>query len=385
MSRKKAIQVIEQYAEACISCGICQNSCPLRLSGQLTPLEIARQVLDGNVTQRVVDLIQRCDLCGLCSEDCPVNLNPGEMASAAREVLLDQSKINLEDYATMLVDQDWNFASLYCETFDIHYQNLKRESYNTLFFPGCSLATYSPDLTRAAFQWLDEQGMAPGFSELCCGKPLSSIGLTNRASQLHRFIEQQMSIAGAAILVTACPNCYNQLSGRLGDIQVVSLYHLMRESGMQVKSSEKLTIHDSCSDRATLSFAEDLRALLPSQKLVEMEHNHKNALCCGSGGIVSMIDPELCQQRAQIRLHEFTASGAERMVTGCMSCAHRLARADTDVPLAHFLELAFGIPVDYSSIQANLESMWEGTLGELNHTRLSQSRLFTNCEDEPHA
>jgi len=38
----------------------------------LAPGEIAKQLLEGNDSSKLRDLIQRCDLCGFCTRDCPL-------------------------------------------------------------------------------------------------------------------------------------------------------------------------------------------------------------------------------------------------------------------------------------------------------------------------
>jgi fumarate reductase (CoM/CoB) subunit B len=380
MSVKEARKRLKIYSEDCIDCGICEDACPLLSDLGLGAGEIARQVLDGSASKEVVEAIKRCDLCGLCSRGCLVNLDPSEMVAAAREILVAEGKIDLDDYQVMLVDRDWNFFTIYRNTFGIKYDDLQRDAFDTLFFPGCTLSSYSPELNRAAFQWLAGQGYKTGFSELCCGKPLSSIGLKERKDGLLAIIAQKMTAAGASRLVTACPNCYYQMRGQMGEIEVISIYHLFRQAGVQLKGDERLTIHDSCPDRKDLSTARDMRGLLAQYPITEMEHNQADTLCCGSGGIVSMIDPDLCSRRAQDWLKEFAETGADTCVTACMSCAHRLSRAvkpgSDDPVVTHLLELVFGIRVDYSQVHANTEAMWQGRQGEINLERLSQARAL---------
>jgi fumarate reductase (CoM/CoB) subunit B len=377
MGLRESRSRLEKVADACIECGICEGSCSLLNSLGITPGEIARQVLAGTASQQIIDLVQRCDLCGLCGQDCLVNLQPVEVIAAAREMLILSGQISLDDYQAMLTDQDWNFFSLYRDTYGVSYNDLAREHYDTLFFPGCTLASYSPELTRATYQWLESQGMLLGFSDLCCGKPLASIGLSERTAQLHHYLGEQMRRAGATKLVTACPNCYHHLKDYLPGVQVCSLYDLMRQAGIRLVGLERLSVHDSCPDRYGVSVGKDIRDLLAGFELIEMEHYGQNTLCCGSGGIVSMIDPDLCQARAERRMREWTATNAQRCVTACMACAHRLGRAAQPGQVVHCLELIFGISVDYEQIEINSKGIWECKWGEYNLYRLSQARLIT--------
>ena len=95
-----------------------------------------------------------------------------------------------------------------------------------------------------------------------------------------------------------------------------------------------------------------------------------------------MIDPELSEERARERMAEFEATGADRCVTACMACAHRLARGSSEGHVVHCLELVFGIPVDYAQLAANTQAMWEGEWGEYNLYRLSQAQLITGKKNE---
>jgi Fe-S oxidoreductase len=356
---------------------VCLNACELLNDLGMTPDEIAQKVFSDQVSDNLLSAIQRCDLCGRCGEGCLVNLNPADMFRAAREVLMRRGVTLPDDYDVMLVDQDWNFFSLYRSTFNIQFDDLYLDKYDTLFFPGCSLASYAPELTRAVHSWLQGQGMRVGFTEKCCGKPLSSIGLEERARNLLDGIREEMQTAGAKRLVTACPNCHYLLKEQLGGVELVSLYDLLREAGIQVQGDERFTVHDSCADRYDMAIGTQIRALLSSHPLVEMEHHGKDTLCCGSGGIVSTVAPKLAEQRARKRVAEFSDTGADRCVTACMSCAHRLARVSSEGNIVHCLELVFGIPVDYSQLAANIQSMWKGEWGEYNLSRLSQAKLIT--------
>ncbi|MCA9976789.1 MAG: (Fe-S)-binding protein [Anaerolineales bacterium] len=373
----KSSNRLKQFGDECIQCSACLQTCPWLDDLGLTPGEIAGQVLNGYVNEEVVQAIQRCSLCGLCSQTCPVNLDPSELMQTSREALVQRGKIQLDDYDLMQVDRDWNFFSLYRSTFGIQFDDLYADKYDTLFFPGCTLASYAPELTRTIHTWLQQQGMQVGFSEMCCGKPLASIGLEDRAVQLLDGLREQLNAAGATKLVTACPNCLHLLQEHLKDFELLSLYDLLREAGVQVQGEERLTIHDSCPDRYDLAAGKQVRALLSGHPLLEMEHHGRETICCGSGGIVSMIDPALSEQRAHERMAEFSATGADRCVTACMSCAHRLARVAPEGTVVHCLELVFATHVDYAQMAANVQAMWEGEWGAYNLYRLSQAKLVT--------
>jgi fumarate reductase (CoM/CoB) subunit B len=364
--------VLQKFAEECLLCGDCVDSCALLAATGLVPAEIAQAVAGDQVGPELLAAIQRCDLCGACGRSCPADLIPAELFAAARQALVENGVISPLDYDVMLVNRNWHFFTIYRATYGIAYDDLMADRCDTLFFPGCTLASYAPELTRAAFGWLQAQGLRPGFFDLCCGKPLASIGLCAEDEIHLDRIRAQLSAAGAHQVITACPNCEAHLrAARMPGIQIRSLYALMVEAGVRLGGDEVLTFHDSCPDRCDGRNPRDIRALLSGFPQVEMPSRGRDTICCGSGGIVSTVDPDLCSTRAERRLAEFSASGAGACVTGCMACSHRLARAGEAGRIRHCLEVVFDIQVDYARVAHNTHRMWEGSQGEVNLERLA--------------
>ncbi len=372
----KTDRQLRKFSDECIQCGVCLNICALLNELELTPGEIAQAILADQVSEECLAAIQRCDMCGHCGEGCLVNLNPPDLIKAAREILVQRGRINPQDYDVMLVDREWNFFSIYRETWDVHFADLVREQYETLFFPGCTLAAYTPELARAAFAWLQGQGLQVGFSDLCCGNPLDSIGLAVEADRHLDRLRAQLASAGARQIITACPNCEARLKAAgIANVEVRSIYELMVAAGIQLNGSQKLTFHDSCPDRHNPANPSNVRRLLSGYPQVEMSSRGPETICCGSGGIVSMIDPELCSNRALARMAEYAESGADTCVTSCMACAHRLARASQPGQVRHCLEYVLNVQVDYAQVEQNAHAMWEGSRGEINLQRLAQTNI----------
>jgi Fe-S oxidoreductase len=383
---RESEKALSQCSEQCSQCGLCVSACGLLRDSGLAPGEIAKQLLEGNDSSKLRDLIQRCDLCGFCTRDCPSALNAGLLFESARTFLVDQGRLPLDGFEPMFVDRDWNGFSLYRDTCKVNYDELKRDHYDTLFFPGCSLVTYTPELTRAAHAWLQTRGMAVGFTDLCCGKPLASLGLESRKDRLQHYLLSKLRAAGATRIVTACANCHASLAGSLDGIEIVSLYRLLREAGVRVPGTQSLTVHDSCADRESGEFGADLRAILGDHPVLEMEHSGRDTICCGAGGIVPLIDPDLCLSRTRRRVDEFDHSGASCMVTSCMACSRRLSPLAQKGQVRHCLELVFNIQVDHAQIARNQKTMWQGKRGELNLDRLDKAKAFTpEDRDDSHS
>lgn len=369
-------EALSECAEACTQCEACRFACDLLDSHHLSIGQIARSLADGDVSEDLRKALLRCDLCGYCTRECPAELDAYSVVTAGRSYLVARGEISLDGFETMFVDQDWNAFTLYRATYNIDYSDLQAEHYDTLFFPGCSLASFAPELTRAAYRWLQAQGVVPGITAMCCGKPLESLGLQDRSKEMQRLILAKIETAGAKRVVTACPSCRHVLSETLQGTEVVSLFRLLFDAGVRLSGTEVLTVHDSCPDRDRLP-ASELRSILGGHLLLEMERSGRDTICCGAGGILPAIDPALCARRSRRRIEEFEKTGAICMVTSCMACSRRLSEAARQRQVRHVLELVFGIAVDYGRTNRNREAMWQGEAGELNEFRLANAKLLT--------
>jgi len=376
MSRERALHQLRLAEERCLECGGCTNVCPVLQEEGLGISHVARHVLEGTADGDVLATVLRCGLCGLCSADCPAGVDAHHVMISAREAFAERGLLPYEGCEGVHVDLDATVFSAYRDAFGISYDDLIPASYDTIFFPGCVLATYSPEITRAAYTWLAGQDMQVALSLHCCGSPLESLGLASRARRLRAHIADEFADAGVRRVVTVCPGCHAKLAGALGGIEVVALPDLMSAAGVAHSGDEVLTVHDSCGDRGGL-FGGAVRRVLGGHPLVEMEHHGKHTICCGSGGMVSAVDPDLYAERGRRRLNEFERTGADRLVTACVTCVYALSRQMPRGKAVNYLELVFGTSIDWEAVRANQERMWYGEQGERAMEHLSSARCFT--------
>ena len=66
------------------------------------------------------------------------------------------------------------------------------------------------------------------------------------------------------------------------------------------------------------------------RKVVEMEHHHKESLCCGAGGGIRGFYPKFSRDIARRRVKEAEEAKADLLLTDCLSCRHNLKQG---VPL----------------------------------------------------
>jgi len=372
-------EVLRNVQNNCNECQACSSACPLLAEpGGLTLPEIAEQVADGQPGEQARHFIQNCTLCGRCTSHCPNDVDVPAMVTAARTVLAESSPASLELYRPVWVDYDRNIFTIYRDTYHIDYRDLIKDKCETLFFPGCALSSYAPELTRASFDWLSERSVNVGLSLSCCGLPLVQMGAAERAAKYTAKLRQGVNATGARRIVTVCPTCHCHLQGQpwLAGTEVVSLYQLMAEAGVRasVKKHNKMTIHDSCPERR-VKLGGYMREILGNYDLVEMAHSGAETICCGSGVLVGIADPASCSRQAEVCMAEFRQVSAAQCVTYCIICALTLSAAAPG-RVRHILELVLNLPVDYAEIQRRSEAMWQGEPGKVNLNRLAESSLF---------
>jgi heterodisulfide reductase subunit D len=51
-----------------------------------------------------------------------------------------------------------------------------------------------------------------------------------------------------------------------------------------------------------------------------MKENREQCNCCGGGGNLEMVNPELSAALAQAKIEEIKATGADMVITACQQC-----------------------------------------------------------------
>lgn len=269
----------------------------------------------------------------------------------------------------------------------------------SLFFPGCSFTNADPALVEELFECLRAQGVVDGISLLCCGKILDfEEDAATVKSAFHQELARSIREHGVKRIVAACPNCVAQLRGLAGlfedglAVEVVPLPQALLDAGLSISIDSVeavlrqdggdgagagdgvgardgvgadagdgtggglplVAIHDSCPDRSVGEFASSVRALFPSEILVEKPHNQKRAFCCGAlSNAFGRLD--VAQSQAQRHGAEAQAVSAQALVSYCTSCARFLAATQDSVPSYHYLEFLFSRRLDWKAMPPHLE------------------------------
>jgi fumarate reductase (CoM/CoB) subunit B len=369
----------EDTVARCTSCGICKES---HQAAHYIPFmfgEIAARILDIDAAlpveqERIIPdellyLIRGCALCDECTVFCPADISASDFMRNARAFLDDAQPSRIDGYQALRTDRAGHLFDMIRLARGIVFDDILADddasslTARTVFFPGCSLSAYAPELTTQVADYLVEEASSGGLTLACCGNPLRDMGALGAYQAYAADLGHRLQMHGVKRLIIACPNCFDALSdlkeaGMLAaDLQLTPLPEFLVIHGFSVDAAAcrsrgivSASIHDACHDRFSQRFARAIRFLVSGVlQLREMEHTGCRTICCGAGGLVSSFDWQRCVQRAERRQEEFLATGADALLTGCVSCSSSLRRADGALPVYHYLELLFDSPIDWDA------------------------------------
>jgi heterodisulfide reductase subunit D len=74
---------------------------------------------------------------------------------------------------------------------------------------------------------------------------------------------------------------------------------------------------------------------MPGVEFVELADNREHCKCCGGGGNLEMVDPELAAALAQQKIKQIQATGADVVITSCQQCVRTILTTarKTKIPL----------------------------------------------------
>ena len=317
--------------QECTGCKACVTQCAF-LQKNGTPGDIAASLLAGNTT---VDPFL-CSLCNLCTAVCPSNIAPGLFFLEMRRRVVARDQLPLKPYGAILGYESRGNSRLFS------WYGLPTGC-DTVFFPGCSLPGTRAETTWKLFQQLKKQLPHLGVVLDCCHKPSHDLGrqpffLTQFSTMQDRLIKH-----GVRRIIVACPNCFKVFQEYGQGLTIQTAWEILAAplaSTVNPPASaiarRRITIHDPCPLRHHQEAHQAVRVLLAGLGLEihEMRHSRNRTICCGEGGAVGAISPDLAQKWGEIRKHE---AGDDLIITYCAGCVGYLARAGMKV--AHLGDL----------------------------------------------
>jgi heterodisulfide reductase subunit D len=364
LSPKQLIEI-----DACTRCGECLKYCPVYAQKNEEEIDPRGKIqafksfirsqyglwarifgpkkLDEEKLKRFSEMVYRCTLCGVCSVGCPVSIDARNLWFALRETLvemgyfpriLDQVKSSVLQVHNILGKENVERGGWMESLGEPALQASRKEKAQVAFFVGC-VASFFPmvqKIPKALVEILVRTGVdfaLLGGEEWCCGFPLIGAGMKKEAEGLIEHNLEQMKEKGVETVVFACPSCYHTwLEDYKANLNVFHSSQFIKrliDNGKITFREEKVkvTYHDPCDLGRVSGIYESPREVLrsiPGVELVEMENNREECKCCGGGGNLEIVDPELSAALAQEKVKEIQATGADTVITSCQQCVRTI-------------------------------------------------------------
>lgn len=324
--RPELQRLIASAVSRCTGCGRCVKECAfLRKHG--TPGYIADgfDAADANCLSRPFE----CSLCGLCTALCPERLDMDGLFLEMRREAVDRGFAGFPEHRPLL-----NYERLGTSRRFTLYR--LPHGCRSVFFPGCALSGTRPEGVNRIFDQLRKVDPALGIVFDCCMKPSHCLGREQYANAMFAEMNDWLVNQGVKEVLVACPNCQAMFDTLGKGLKVETVWEALAASGEPFeKVSATVAVHDPCVIRNALPVHRAVRAFLERRgaTVEEMPHSGKFTLCCGKGGGVDMLNPELAATWGELRTRE---AAGRRTITYCAGCVQALWGK---TPTSHLLDL----------------------------------------------
>lgn len=322
---------LQAVSEKCIECSLCRKECAF-LKSHGMPKPIADAVVASRLDRQAVAF--ECSLCGLCTAVCPVGVDPAGMFLEMRQDAVQHDGVNFPEHRA-IVDYERRGTSRRYTWYGLP------ENCDTVFFPGCNLPGTRPGRVMELFECL--RGLVPflGIVLDCCMKPSHDLGRERVFRKMFTEMREWLVENGVRTVLVACPNCHKVFREHGRELLVKTVYEILAQKGMpRVRApgqKRKVVVHDPCAVRFEQPIHGAVRDLVEKAGLTiqDMPHQGEKTLCCGEGGSVGFLKPELAKRWRSLRKAE---TAGQQTITYCAGCAGFLGLV---TPTSHVLDLIF--------------------------------------------
>ena len=309
-------------AERCLDCqcGLCVKDCEFLTKHCHSPKDLARRVLQGLEPLDTRSIAYSCNICELCATVCPEHLDTGQMLLAARREAVRRKIGPLPQHKPIV----GYYKAGVSGPFTLAMSEPGRLRSRRLFFTGCALPAVAPGHTLRVYDELRRHYPGTGVLMWCCGAPAELLGMEEAFESTRKQILQAAEKIGAEELIAACPDCAHLLKATIPELTVTTVWERLagRWKPPVSRTGVEVSIHDSCKARHEDATHGAVRQLLSDcgSKVQDVEYSGGLARCCGFGGMIYPVDPDLSKRVSARR-------GAESplpMVTYCAGCRQAL-------------------------------------------------------------
>jgi L-lactate utilization protein LutB len=341
--RRRILEDKKDFSDllSCIGCGNCLLDCPTYNSvgpsfgtdGMLGGRGVALASLQKGIREGIEDGLFLCTTCGLCGEVCPVGIDAGKRVKDLRRSSLQDREIYTQlNEVTQLQNTIDQYGTPYGEMARADFSSLKKHSPVVLYI-GCVGMSIETETASHAIELLHRLGIDfTLIDEVCCEAVKDETGSSPNPERIRMNIEKVKEVGGGEVIFL-CPTCLKTFleydkehpSGLIFETILSYLNKNFSFTSMEIDPTT-VTYHDPCHLGRGLESFDGTRDLLKGlgSKWVEMEHHHRESLCCGAGGGVRGFYPKFSREIARRRVKEAEEVKADILLTDCLSCKHNL-------------------------------------------------------------
>jgi glycolate oxidase iron-sulfur subunit len=390
--------LIDEVKE-CSKCGKCRSVCPifLRLKDEvMSPrgrISLIEAMLRGGLTDssKYLDTVRFCLRCSRCSGVCPSGIEAEGIVQSARELLAEKTGIPdaaKEVFRSLLFDPKgfrdalvkaaesgqnvlnpplWQLPLFFHENaripepapetvLDKYPEYIDSGGYKRVaLFLGCSINYVNTDIADSAIETFKRFGIDVFLpkDQVCCGTPALLYGDVEGVRELAERNVKALKAHEVDAVITLCPvggvtlkKEYGRILG--GDTEGFTskvydisefIHRFVDYNSGQLDIS--ITYHDPCYLRLGQGVENEPRYMLDKiARLVEMKDADK---CCGLGGALGLLHPELSEEMADAKVESIVESGADVVATGCpggiLFLRDQLAKKGLDKKVLHTIQV----------------------------------------------
>ena len=360
----------------CVQCGTCSASCPAadlmdyppRQLWELVRLGLRDQVMNSRT-------FWLCTQCYACTVRCPRGIQIGDTMRNLREWAVAQgyevppALLQLRDAVDAthnILNEDNESRLIWSQNLEPMPEQLKdalpgqavvslAEPAEVLLFTGCVSSFYpmAYSIPQSLVQIMEQAGVTyatMGGEEWCCGYPLYLAGMKDRVAELAQHNIERVQAIAPQRLVATCASCYHtwreiypEYADGDFDFEVLHASEFLAEliEAGRIKMAELpfgstqgepwvVTYHDPCDLGRKNGVYDPPRFIIesvPGIELREMPNNREDAICCGGGGDVAMMEADAVEHMAGHRLAQAVETGATAIISSCQQCKRTLLQA----------------------------------------------------------
>jgi heterodisulfide reductase subunit D len=347
----------------CFQCGTCSASCPVADLMDYPPRQLWQMVRLG---MRELVMNSRtfwlCTQCYACQVRCPRGIHISETMRNLREWAVAEgyeiptSITNLRQAVNAtynILNEDNESRMIWSQNLEpvpVQLQDTTKGRAEALLFTGCVSSFYpmAYSIPQSFVQVLEQAGVTyttMGGEEWCCGYPLYGAGMKEDVTRLAEHNIAHVQELAPKLLVATCASCYHtwcHLYPEYTDDNADWGFEILHASEFLARLIEEgrirlteeipwvVTYHDPCDLGRKSGVYDAPRAIIkaiPGMELREMVNHHEDAICCGGGGDVAMMEPDAVEYMAERRLAQAVNTGATAIISACQQCKRTLLQA----------------------------------------------------------